>query len=143
MPTLLTNAAFLAAIQAMSVTGVTKHFDEPPPSLNTADLPAAFPLWPSATFPDMITSVISDGKTRSIGFAICVEASGQGTNAQNYTQYAALMDNLETALNTALYTAANYYTFEMSTRPDFAVGDNIYWTIVAIVRIMTTLGGGL
>jgi len=141
MPAMLSNANFLSAIQGMTVTSVTRHFDDPPQSLSTADLPAAFPLWPSANFLDMPTSCLDTGKTRTIGFVICIEASGQGTNKLNYARYAALMDNLETAINTAFQTAVNYYTFEMSTVPDYAVGDNTYWAIVATISIMATLGG--
>lgn len=142
MPTLPTNAAFLAAIQGMTVTGVTRHYDEPPKALSTADLPAAFPLWPGATLNDMVTTCINDGKTRSIGFVICVEASGQGTHAQNYDQFAALMDNLEAAMHTALNDTANFYTYEMSTVPGYAVGENTYWAIAALITITSTLGGG-
>lgn len=142
MPTLLTNANFLAAIQGITVTGVTRHFDDPPEALSTADLPAAFPLWPGADFLDMVTSCVDTGKTRSIGFVVCVEASGQGTYALNYARYATLMDNLETALETAFpATTVNFYTFEMTTVPNYAVADQTYWAIVATIRISATLGG--
>ena len=40
---------FLAAIQAMHVTGLTRHYEEPPGSLSTADLPAGFPLMPNGS----------------------------------------------------------------------------------------------
>ena len=141
MPAMLSNAAFLTAVQAMTVTGVTKHFDNPPASLNTADLPAAFPLWPGANFLDMPTSCKNTGKTRTIGFVIAVEASGQGTYALNYGKFASLMDNLESSIDTAFTSAANFYTYEMSTIPNYPVGDNTYWSIVVTITISATLGG--
>ena len=141
MPTLLSNANFLAAVQGMTVTGVTRHYDNPPQQLTTADLPAAFPLWPAANMPDMITSCINDGKTRTVGFVICVEAGGQGTNKLNYARYAALMDNIETALATAFSTTVNFYTYEMATVPDYPVADMTYWAIITTINIMATLGG--
>ena len=142
MPAMISNATFIAAIQGMTVTGVTRHFDDPPESLSTADLPAAFPLWPGSNMLDMVTSCIDTGKTRTMGFVICVEASGQGTNATKYAQYAALMDNLETALETAFpATTVNYYTFEYNTVPGYPVADQTYWAIVATIQVMATLGG--
>ena len=141
MATMLSNAAFLTAVQGMTVTSVTRHYDEPPESLSTADLPAAFPLWPSADFLDMPTSCIDTGKTRTIGFVICIEPQGQATNAINYAQFAALMDNLETAINTAFSTTVNFYTFTLSTLPNYRVADLEYWSIVAQITIMATLGG--
>jgi len=141
MPAMISNATFIAAIQAMAVTGVTRHFDDPPESLSTADLPAAFPLWPAAGLGDMPTSCIDTGKTRTMGFVICVEASGQGTNATKYAQFAALMDNLESAIATSFSTAVNFYTFEYNTVPGYPVGDQTYWAIVATIQVMATLGG--
>ena len=141
MPTLLSNANFLSAVQGMAVTGVTRHYDNPPQALTTADLPAAFPLWPMANMLGWVTSCINDGKTRTIGFVICVEASGQGSNALNYARFAALMDNIETSLATAFSTAVNFYTYEMTTVPDYPVADMRYWAIITTINIMATLGG--
>jgi len=139
--TLINNAAFLAAIQGATVTGVTRHYDYPPESLDTADLPAAFPIWPSANFLDMPTSCVDTGKTRSIGFIVCTEASGQATSKLKYAQFAALMDNIEAALATALSTIEYFYTYDMTTLPNYPVGDNTYWAIATTVTISAMLGG--
>ena len=141
MATMLSNANFLAAIQGMTITGVTRHYDNPPLSLNTADLPAAFPLWPGADMLDLPFSCLDTGRTRTIGFVVCIEPSGQGTSALTYARFAALMDNLETAINTAFTTSVNFYTYSMSTLPNYPVGDNDYWSILVTISIMSTLGG--
>jgi hypothetical protein len=44
MPALLSNVAFRNALQAMTVTNVTTHYDYPPESLG--ELPAAFCTFP-------------------------------------------------------------------------------------------------
>lgn len=124
-----TNAAFLAAIQAISVTGVAHHYDYPPLSLNTGDLPAAFPLMPSGAMGEWITSCIATNKTRAIAFVVCVEPVGQDLQPMNYAKLAALMDNLETALDAL--TVSNFIEYEISTTAEFDVAGINYWAIVA------------
>ncbi len=132
-----TNAAFLSAIQGLTITGVTRHYDEPPASLSTADLPAAFPLMPSGALGEKALSCFAQNKTRSIGFVICLEAVGQGTQPQNYGLIAARMDNLETALDALEKsqggTLANFLEYEMGAEI-FEVAGNAYWAIVATVN---------
>lgn len=127
-----TNAAFLAAIQAISVTGVTKHYDYPPLSLNTGDLPAAFPLLPTAGQREPLATCMPLSKTRNIGFVICVEALGQDVQELNYGKLAPLLDYLETALDAL--TIANFIEYDITTTTEFAVAGNNYWTIVADIR---------
>jgi len=131
-----TNAAFLAAIQALIVSGVTTHFDEPPRALSTAQLPAAFPLMPSGAMGEKVLSCWSQNKTRSIGFVIAIEAVGQGTQPQNYARLAALMDNLETALDglekSQGGTLANFIEYDIAAEI-FEVAGNDYWSVVATV----------
>ncbi len=131
-----TNAAFLAAIQALTVTGVTRHYDEPPRRLATADLPAAFPLMPSGAIGEKSLSCYDTNKTRSIGYVVCLEAVGQGTQAQNYGLLAAAMDNMETAFDglekSQGGTLANFIEYDMAAEI-FPVAGNDYWAIVATV----------
>ena len=131
-----TNAAFLAAIQAMTVTGVTRHYDQPPLSLNTADLPAAFPLMPGGALGGRTVTCIAKDKARSIDFVVCLEAVGQGTQTQNYGLLAAAMDNLETALDALGVpgggSVANFIEYDIEAQI-FAVAEQAYWAIVAQV----------
>jgi len=132
MPALPTNAAFRDALQSMTVTGVTTHYDYPPESLG--ELPAAFCSMPTATLGDYLVSCTNEDKTRSMIYVICVEASAQDTNLTNYEALATLMDNLETALDTALATLANFYTYEMTTGA-YAVSGIEYWAIVTTISV--------
>lgn len=138
MPTLTNNAAFLAAFQAMTVTGVTRHYDEPPASIDIATGPCAFPTMPSGDRGEMITSCVDTSKTRNIGYVIIVEAGGQGTQAQNYGKLAALMDNLETALDALTGTPAktfNFLDYAITTTGNYPIGDSDYWAIVAQISV--------
>ena len=93
-----TNAAFLTAIRAMFVQGVTQHFREPPRQVTTAQLPAAFPLMPSGALGEKVLSCWNTNKTRSIQYIVAIEPVGQGTQSQNYDRLADMMDKLEVAL---------------------------------------------
>jgi len=128
-----TNATFIAAIQAMTVTGVTRHYDEPPASIDIASGPCAFPLMPSADRGEMITSCVNMSKTRTIGYVIVIDATGQGTQAQNYGKLAALMDNLETALDALTPTTFNFVEYEITTSGNYPVGGSDYWAIIASI----------
>ncbi len=131
-----TNAAFLTAIQAMTVTGVSRHYEEPPRKLSTADLPAAFPLMPSGALGEKSLSCYDTNKTRSIGYVVAIEPVGQGTQAENYGQLAAVMDNMETAFDALEKsqggTLANFIEYEIAAEI-FAVAGIDYWSIVATI----------
>jgi len=123
-----TNAQVVAAVQGLDIDGVRRHYDEPPASIDTADLPVAFPLLPTAEQGEPITSCMNDSKTRSIGFVIAFQAVGQGAQPENYDQIAALMDNFETAVD-ALETA-NFIDYEITSTTTQTVSGNEYWSLV-------------
>jgi hypothetical protein len=137
MPSTPSFASFVSAMQGISgITGVTRFYDEPPASLSTADLPAAFPLMPSGVLGERVTSCVDDSKTRLMDYVICVEAAGQGTQAQNYAALAAIMDSLEDKLDAL--TTANFTDYEIAANTTFAVADIPYWSIVASVSMRSS-----
>ncbi len=128
-------ATFLSAVQALTVTGVSRHYDEPPASLDLSGGPCAFPLMPGGAREDLQFSCVDMGKTKTIGYVIAVEAAGQGTQAQNYGQLAALMDNLETALDTLVTGGTfTFITYSITTNTDNTVSGNEYWQIIATIQ---------
>jgi len=133
MPTLVSNAAFLAAIQAMTVTGVDRHYDFPPGSVDLSKGYAAFPLMPSSVMGERVSTCINQSKTRSIGYVVIVEATGQGTQEQNYDKLAAAMDNLEAALDALTPATINFLDYEMTTTGDYLIGSSAYWAVVATI----------
>lgn len=122
-----TYAAFYDALQAMAVTGVTRHYDNPPASLDTADLPAAFPLLPDGSKVEGgYTCIVA--KERRCQFVICIDAAGQGTMSENTEALIPLMDNLETAIDSLTVMPLIEYTIEAGT---VAVAEQEYWGITA------------
>lgn len=136
-----TNAAFVAALQGITVTGVTRHFDQPPASIGKADLPAAFPYMPNGGIGERSVSCRALDKVRAMRFVICLAPVGTGTQSQNYGALAAAMDNLETALDALEVagggTLANFIEYDIAAEI-VEVGGNDYWGVVAEVRARDT-----
>lgn len=131
-----TNAEFVTALQGMTVTGVQRHYDEPPAQVTTADLPAAFPTMPEGEKGEYITSCVALTKVRRMSYVILMEATGQSTQAVKYGDLAAVMDNLETALQNLerpTGTLSNFVDYVITTTGNYPVGDQDYWAIVAEV----------
>ncbi len=134
-----TVAAFVSAMQGVEVTGVKRHYNEPPASIDISDGPAAFPLLPSGEKGEYVTSCIASSKTRTMQYVVIIEAVGQRTQGEKYGQVAALMDNLETALDALQVsdggTLANFVEYTTEATADFPIGDSTFWAIVANVSI--------
>lgn len=136
-----TNAAFVTAMQGLSVTGVAaaSQYNQPPNAVNTADLPVSFPMMPSGERGELITSCANDAKVRRMGFVILMEATGQSTQPVKYAALAAQMDNLETALDGLTIpgggTLGNFIEYTIETTGDFLLGDSAFWAIVAEVTV--------
>jgi len=135
MPTLPNNASFLSAIQAMTVANVSRHYDYPPASVDIAGANnnCAFPLMHESARGEQVSTCVNQSKTRSIGYVVIVEATGQGTQAQNYAKLAAAMDNLETALDGLAPDTVNFITYDITTTGNYPVGDSEYWAVVATI----------
>lgn len=126
-----TNAEFIAAIQGLTVSGVTRHYDEPPASLDLTAGAVAFPTMPNGERGEMVTSCADMSKTRSMGYVIVLIPTGQGTQAQNYARLAALMDALEDALDALTPTMFNFIEYSISTTGNYPVGSSDHWAIIA------------
>jgi len=124
-----TNALFVATMQALTVPGVTRHYDYPPESIKTADLPAAWPMLPNGTAGESSSTCVDGRKSRSMSYWIAVEAVGQNQNAANYGKLAALMDALEASLD-AVTIFPFLLEYDITTGVD-AVAGNDYWMIKA------------
>lgn len=133
-----TNKAFLDAVQGLTPQGVRRIYAEPPRQVNTAELPVSFPLMPSGSLGEKSVSCYSTNKTRSIGYVVCLEPVGQGTQPQNYALLATTMDHLETALDTleksqdAVDGVANFIEYDISA-VIFTIAGTDYWAIEATV----------
>lgn len=126
-----TNAAWVTALGAMTVTGVTRHYANPPQAVSTADLPVYFPMAPGGGMPAMVLSCKANNKVRRAQVVILVEPVGQATNAINFGKLAALMDALETSLDAL--TTANLIEYDMQAGVVVNVAGTDYWAISASV----------
>lgn len=126
-----TNATFIAALQGMTIAGVARHYDYPPTALNTADLPAAFPILPGGSRVQPVSTCIVDAKVRTMQYGIAVEPVAQNLQANNYALFAALMDNLETALDALdIGMVFTEYVIEVVQSPIAGVD---HWLILATI----------
>lgn len=83
----------------LTITGVTRHYDNPPLSLNTADLPAAWPSIFSGGYDGYEWSCNELNETYSMSFVVACEAVNQSRMPENYELMIDIADNLRTALN--------------------------------------------
>jgi hypothetical protein len=83
----------------LTITGVTRHYDEPPLSLNTADLPAAWPSIFAGGYDGDDWSCNELNEAHSMSFIIACEAVNQSRMPENYQLMVDLADAARTALN--------------------------------------------
>jgi hypothetical protein len=134
-----TNAAWIAEIQAMTVTGVTRRYTEPPLSLNTADLPASWPQPFGVEMTNIISSCSDLNKTRTCTYYIALEPTPQSTQAANYAAVIAMVDNLETAI--AGIDVMEFVTYTIRSII-VQVGGTDYWALEATLTGSNFSGGG-
>jgi hypothetical protein len=127
-----TNSTWYTAFAALSVSGVKRHYDEPPQAISTADLPALYIQAPGGSMPGWTVSCRASNKTRSITVVILVEPVGQGTNKQTFAASPALADALETALDAL--TVTNFIEYDLTIGAGVEIAGIVYWAIVATVR---------
>ena len=133
MTTFPSNATFIAAIQDMTVTGVGRHYDEPPQAVDLSDGYAAFPTLADSARSEQFSTCVNNSKSRSIGYVVIVEATGQDTAKSNYGKIAAVMDNLETALDALAPGTFNFIEYEITTTGNYPIGGQEYWAVVASI----------
>jgi len=128
-----TYAAFTAAISGLTISNVTRAYTYAPDSLGTADLPASFIRLPQGrtNLPTLASQCDNTGAVRTCELVVCLEPLNQETSEQNMSDTIAMMDAVETALDTLTVMPLIEYTL----RGDgVAVGGSVYWAVVAQVQ---------
>lgn len=134
MTILVTSFTTLASeLSSMSVAGVTRQYSEPPLSLNTADLPASWPMLPSGDDEELVFCGHGGFPNRNLDMVYAFEAVGQSRQIENYAGTLTLIDAVETALcglpnNFSKRGIA--WTLNISI---VAVAEITYWAVVASV----------
>ena len=127
-----TYSQFVDAIQALTVTGVTRKYGEPPRKFNTADLPCSFVMFPSG---DNVPLSFSGGrqfKGRSADFVVVYDSTAVDADT-DFTATVTMMDNVDTALG-SLSVGYSDPTWTIQSRLYREVGDRWYWAVIATVK---------
>jgi len=129
-----TYANFISTISGVAITGVTS-IDYHPLSIHTADLPMAFPKLPGGVRNyQTSTTCMGDQKDRTCDLVVVMEPIGQDNQEPNFDATVAMMDVVETALDT-LYTDGEYmFTYEISAGIE-PVGEVPHWAVIASLNL--------
>lgn len=125
-----TYAAFVAALAALDIDGVTTAYTTEIDYGDTVDLPISFPRLPSGgTNEETMTTCIDDGRLRIGELVVLVQAVGQGTTAENFTATLTMIDSVETAVKSFAPGTA-FFEWELTAGLDAVPG---YWAVVLTV----------
>lgn len=131
-----TYRQFVDRLEALSITGVTKQFDQGrPESLNSSDLPAQWVQFPRSD-EGAITSFEGMGgwPTMRAELVIAVEAVGQNTGMENFDNAVDMMDNIATTIrvnNCGIAKSNVAWSLVLTVR---AVAGVNYWVIIATIE---------
>lgn len=133
MPAMISNAAFMSAILALSVSGVSRTYDEAPASIDISNGYAAFPLLPGMARGAQVSTCIGQSKSRAIGYVVVLEATGQSTQAEKYALIGAALDNLEAALDSLAPSVVNFIEYTIDVSGNYPIGDSQYLALIASI----------
>lgn len=121
---------------AMVVPGVARRYDFPPASLNTAELPASFPMGFRIIETPLTFQSHGGFPTFEVDFFIACEAVGQSSQPDNYTLILEMSDNLRETLAAVppLAIAKSVVTWEIAAgNVQVEVAGTPYWAVQATI----------
>lgn len=128
----MTYTSFIAALRALTVTGVVKKYDSSPTQLSTAVMPLSYVRLPEGSS-ETATFDAGQGLFNCAGeLVVVMKPVMQSTNATNMDAGVTMMDAVHTALENA--ARANQYdrwAIRLETEID---GDTAYWRVIARVE---------
>jgi hypothetical protein len=128
-----TLRAFVDALEAISVTGVTRRYTSgPPPSIE--DLPAQFVRLPQSSDEPFYFGAQGGWPVLRADLIICYEAVAQSTGASNFDGVIDMIDNLNTALRATSTTGALVglsWSARQSIEP---VAEIDYWAVICEIQ---------
>lgn len=133
MTAITTYATYTAALAALSVSGVTRKYTEPPASIGTADLPAMWPSLPHGSETPLTFAGGGGWPVLVCDLVIAIEAVNQGTQAQNYAAMIAQLDYMNTALRAASIGRAKL-SWTITANAQVQVADTTYWAVIATIE---------
>lgn len=127
-----TYTQFVDAVQALTVTGVNRKYDEPPRKFNTADLPCSFVWFPSGDNAPLMFEGGREFRRRSLDL-IVVYAETAVTADAPFTATVTMMDNVETALLT-LSVGQSKPTWTVRSQLYNETAERRYWAVIATIQ---------
>ena len=129
-----TYVDFITNLGDLEVAGVHTRLDEPPASIDSADLPAQWVQFPSGE-EDAYTFTAHGGwPTFKAQLIIAYEAISLSTQAANWKGTIALMDDIADTLRAAVGTVAKGKIIWALRVGEVTVGEHKYWAIIAEVE---------
>ena len=127
-----TLTAFVTALGNLTVTGVIRAYDEPPTSLNDADLPSMWVQLPQSEEAALTLDGVGGWPMLKAQLVIAYQASAQGTQAANWSGTLAILDALAAALHSTAAGQLSKGKVSWSIRPgQVTVAGIDYWAVVA------------
>ena len=129
-----TMTAYVNALEALSITGVTKTYQGPPRKLETADLPAAWVQLPTGEEGALTFGTHGGWPTLTAELVIAYEPVAQNMQEPNFQNTITQLDNLNTALRAVEPTGLGKSHIEWTIRQDMVIVNNEpYWAVVATI----------
>ena len=130
-----TYRAFVDALEALTVTGVTRQFTQGPPSGATGvgDCPAQYVRAPSGNERPLVFGEQGGWATMTAEVVILVEPVGQNRQPDNFDNTVDMMDALTTALQGASCITKSKINWSIRQTIDTVAGMD-YWAVVATVE---------
>ncbi len=125
----LTVATFAANLLAMSVTGITRTYSNPPQQLNAVDLPVLYPRVPESSNGAITFGSQAGLDTVRIELVAVVQPYFVDTNAANFTTAKTVIDNLVAALKAEAIANNQIDSWEIRNETT-----EEYWAVVATVE---------
>jgi hypothetical protein len=131
---LTTLTAFVTALGDLTVTGVLHAYDEPPTSLNDADLPALWVQLPQSDEAALTLDGVGGWPVLRAQLIIAYQPTAQGTQAANWSGTLAILDALADALHNTVSGTLGRGKVSWSLKPgQVSVAGIDYWAVIADV----------
>jgi hypothetical protein len=124
-------AQFIDAIQALTVAGVNRKYEEPPNKFNNADLPCSFVWFPQGDNKPLTFGGGREFSQRTVDFIVVYAETGI-TADMPFTATVAMMGAVETALFN-LSVGYSKPTWEIVSRLFEETTERRYWAVVATI----------
>ena len=133
MPTTMTD--LVTDVKGLTLSTVARKFDGTPPSLNTADLPAAWVMNPSIEVAPFSRGATGNWPTVKCDLVVATGPAGQSTSGANFLAAVAMCDAIRAALESAEGTALSKAAPSATIKVAIAmVAGTEFWAAVASIE---------